>query len=1594
VALEQEYPVFRDEIVKARGKGIGEDAIRARIDQYVGGLKEQGYEDDEIETFLKTVPAPTPSTPWSRTKERFHAGAGEVVKAFTPGPAGYWARTKGAAMGAAEMAVPSVMAGEIASQYIGEPLARRQDLSEEGIREAVRATERGDLSPMANVIAMRSQALLAMPEEQRREEWVREGGRALGAGVEFAAGFTPATAAATSLFKKVARAQKVSEIASAERSVQAGQQQMAATAVRQEATEAKPVEELVKQEKVVEHKGAYAPNLWSNETLLDAYVKSVARGEIHRPEVVAEVARRSNQDAEFRTTLTQEILNAKRAIEESKAVAERAEGTVGQKVVKELSGEMRKLGTVRMKDMTPDELSAAAVDITRKMNLMESKGLTGSAEYARLGEIQNRITKERLARQESSVGAMAYRGDVNLPPHVQRAIHSFEKIAIEGGPLHKVAAQAVAELRANHRLSDKTARSLGLERATPSPSPMVQTEVPAPPPALEKPPKGVVQTVVKAGAEPAVIVRQPATVEVTRGGQPTGHHEFEDILQAQEYANRLREQMKGQEGLEIRVNLRGETVSTQAPPAKTLVNVYKSGRLANQYETASFAEAEEMTNMIKEAVGQHPTPEIYRVEIAPATPAAPKPTRTRARKAEVEETTARPPQISEAQAIQEGLAVRGAPEAPPPPPAPAYSLSSVKLLADAKGVRTEVNTKGDLLIRLTMPDGQVHQTASLKEATQFLMKNPDKAKASAIDKALDGKPLTDADRKEINRFAGDELTPEPKETDVPHPSSELIPEAGPPENPGMPEISGGAGASLTTDNMLLAVAANRGYGPAKTTEYLTTMTRLFGEHPHLEPWFRNEMSAIRGRTAFKNPADYLSMPQFSSNAGIRTITMDALMNHALPKGFELRKWIDYYNKWWGNLSPGDRRDIWLAMRGRKAVDKLSEDGRAGYEAAKAFTEDVGTRLGVGSDWARYLTGLIDHEANYKGWRAVLTSFDNWAAVPPDFKEKLGHNPNTFEMVKRAMDKHEQYKDLPKSVKRILDKELIPWYDKAKYEQLPQFIRDMVPEDAWSKFSMTGGMPLIEDWNATFRGVLPVILDKLYTKPWEAKWRPLWESLPGGSYGPVTKFTTRAYLQNWWTHARGGAERSGISEAVDGLIEQVEEKLAVSLTNPDWLGNLAKAAGRNVYASTLGAALDSGTLNLFQNLNTWAETGRVTRGMMARMMSSDRQALVSQVPGGVGILEEMAWHTMHKTGDELAKMWGLPRDRFLAFQSKVQELAMSPMHIAEFINRGVAFNAGLDEALAMGLDAQTAMYMGFARQSRVIPSLHLSPAMQHALGVVARTQFGYQPVMQSPYMQGPLMKASTLFWSYPTKQFQFLSNGIARSLYATFTGDSKLENFTRSIRYSLLTGMYLAGPTAAVAIGVNLENAFSPNSILPKAATPTLQPLMTMYNMILGRDPISQRDWDQMWKNFIHMIGIPGYRFGKKSMEVYQNLERGHSVNAYGKKMYEVTPWGEYTRLFGFEAGRTFQERMIVRKDIENGILMRQERENAISAAVTKGDVSGVERFNKRWGGYGPSTAITGEDLANWARGASMTAIQRRRTSDTIQGTMQEYGYTP
>jgi hypothetical protein len=207
-------------------------------------------------------------------------------------------------------------------------------------------------------------------------------------------------------------------------------------------------------------------------------------------------------------------------------------------------------------------------------------------------------------------------------------------------------------------------------------------------------------------------------------------------------------------------------------------------------------------------------------------------------------------------------------------------------------------------------------------------------------------------------------------------------------------------------------------------------------------------------------------------------------------------------------------------------------------------------------------------------------------------------------------------------------------------------------------------------------------------------------------------------------------------------------------------------------------------------------------------------------------------------------------------------------------------------------------------------------------------------------------------------------------------------------------MYLAGPTAAVAIGVNLENAFSPNSILPKAATPTLQPLMTMYNMILGRDPISQRDWDQMWKNFIHMIGIPGYRFGKKSMEVYQNLERGHSVNAYGKKMYEVTPWGEYTRLFGFEAGRTFQERMIVRKDIENGILMRQERENAISAAVTKGDVSGVERFNKRWGGYGPSTAITGEDLANWARGASMTAIQRRRTSDTIQGTMQEYGYTP
>ena len=1380
----------------------------------------------------------------------------------------------------------------------------------------------------------------------------------------------------------------------------------------------------------------YSPADWSNETLIKVYTRDVIRGVEHSNNVMNEASIRSEQDKAFRAQLRESIISASRVVEEAKRTVREITGTVGKKMIGGLEKQVKQTGELGFGDLTTGELNAAANELAKRIghfNNLANPSADALAKNLRDTTMFKSISNEISSRMAADADVRPHQTDILLPENVQAAIRLLESKAVEGNILAK---QAIAELRAQRVLSDATAKALGIQRAEPNVGPMVEAKPPASPPTLPKPPPGTTKPIVRPGVEPPMIVKQPATFEVLVNGQSILKQGFPDVLDAQKAANEWRKTELAKQAdpnaVSTKVELDGPTVTIQGPSQPVMVNVYKGDKLTNQYNAVDLTAGMKLGQTLADHFGDRAVVKIEPVKMTAAkksksavereatitrffaqqgiedTPG----NRAKARNALAAQESAIAPEVilsSEQRRAMAGdvgaimgkqdvakggpgmsITGPGAITKQQMPAAQAYTPESVKDLADAKGfsMTSEVPLEGPPKFKIINGDGSVFETQSMKTATEYLMNRPDSGSRASINKAIEGKPLNAEDRREIQKFSAQEMTINPKETEAP-----TLPAPSDPINqipPEVPPISGGAGVGI--EQLIAQKAQAKGYSIQKSGETVNNILTIINKYPQMEAWIRNEYASVRAPFNLMNPlriVDYIGgMPQFTSNMGIRIVTRDAIFNHGLPKYYEHKQWVDYYNKNLDVLTPNESRNVHMVSMGKKPLTSLSGKELQGYNAWHKFADDWAIRLGLQSNWATWLNGVIDRNTYYQNLRGIVTSWPTWNAVPIDIQGRFENNPQRFEKVKRAFEKNESYEKLPYEVRKIFEEDLTTWYDQAKYEQLPPYLRDMVPEGMWRKFSMTGGQPLIEDVKTTFRTVLPMLLDEAYTKPWETRWKPVWDLMPGNIDG----LSTKAYLTKWWNMSKGASERSNITVAFDDVVRRIEDYRGTRLADPGFLDRLARRMGQNVYASTLGFALDTATMNLMQGLNNWAATGRVTRGISQRLMSSDFQRIMRETPGGAMLMEEFSFHQLGKSGAEIEKMWGMPIGKFRELDHAVTQWAMHPMHVAENVNRAVGFWAGMDEALAMGLDSQTATYLGFKKASNVVDNLRLSQAQQHALMTVAKAQFGYGIEFQSPYVSNPLAKVSTLFWSFPTKQLQFLANGIGENTYSVLKGTS--EERSRLLRYSALTGLFLAGPILGQQLGINLENAFSPQSLFPRLATPFIQSGITMYNMILGRDPISNRDRDSMWRNVMHMLGVPGKRYGEKIIEVGGNIVRGYGENKLGQRMYDTTTYGELSRLFGIEYGRTYKERVIARKDYEYRMIMQPQRQEALAAAA-KGDMRKLEAFNQEWGSYAPGIALTGQDVAIWARKAAMPAPQRAANPRFRRGVEEHlYGSTP
>ncbi len=198
----------------------------------------------------------------------------------------------------------------------------------------------------------------------------------------------------------------------------------------------------------------------------------------------------------------------------------------------------------------------------------------------------------------------------------------------------------------------------------------------------------------------------------------------------------------------------------------------------------------------------------------------------------------------------------------------------------------------------------------------------------------------------------------------------------------------------------------------------------------------------------------------------------------------------------------------------------------------------------------------------------------------------------------------------------------------------------------------------------------------------------------------------------------------------------------------------------------------------------------------------------------------------------------------------------------------AILAALETAGKRGADFQGALRMGLKSISTMVPDMEVPTAMWDAYWQVMKTQYGYSKWHKNPLERSPLAKLSTVFWSYPEKTFQMVSNGLRDSY---LTGDA--AKFTR---YLLYMGFQLSIAEAMLKLGLDVGSIFGVG-ILPVKMTiggPIWDLLKNSYTATFGEKP---EDREKGFKDFGNAIGnliVPQFRYGKKVLDSMTSIQDG------------------------------------------------------------------------------------------------------------------------
>lgn len=678
----------------------------------------------------------------------------------------------------------------------------------------------------------------------------------------------------------------------------------------------------------------------------------------------------------------------------------------------------------------------------------------------------------------------------------------------------------------------------------------------------------------------------------------------------------------------------------------------------------------------------------------------------------------------------------------------------------------------------------------------------------------------------------------------------------------------------------------------------------------------------------------LAQPQLSGSPLINALG-DATSRAEASMKFELGGWWKYVNE---NLrsvlgdDPATRQKAFRYVQGELPAGQAGSAAVAAGTAYRTAMKEFAGRLGL-PEWENYATHLTDFDALYQTMRERFMGMRGVNELGLDdageawLKLKIG-NQRSFDTLRTTMLKAPHWSDLSRSEQKALkdlwnfDAHLDTW------EQLPGFIKKRLPKEVFMPYLLErkGGVPVIEDLVQAFERYVPVALRKIHYDPVVQEFEPKLRALPGSEMPYTPKGYGLRYLDRVIKGNPTWDER-----AITDLTNVVNKTFGKELVNLGQAHAATTLLRSGAYRGLIG--LDSAVINLTQTINTVAETGRFMGPMLkfVQNFKQDRQR--------AGLFGEFL---------QSAREWEGPASsttmqKVLAADEWLNKIALSPMSMTEFINRGLAFEAGVEEAVAKGLSRENALVNGLAKASKIVPNLEIPETWAHAIfQTIPKTQFGAGlSAQRSPYLRGPLGRLSTILLTYPTQQTQFMFRGFADAM--------KQNDKAKLIRFTAALGVFAGLPTILASAGIDIRKQFGIQGVLGQLTIPMWQMMGNGYQAVMGSDPITRDQAAEDFKKALIHLTVPQSRYGEKVMKVMDNVERGYAVDAHGRFLYETTPAGELLRLVGPAPEVAHDTRALSKEIVNQSLEHWLDRRKAIEGMLDQQDPAGMQLYMQKWG---------------------------------------------